>query len=100
MLRSWHVRAPPDTATALQMRNVPSPLYPGVVDTTRTTYLGQFSHERAEAIAGRLETAGILWWHKQAGPLTRLLFIGDWGVRLFVDRDRLADATDIVEETP
>lgn len=41
-----------------------------------------------------------MWWHKQSGPLTRFLFVGDWGVRLFVDRDRIDEATAIVEETP
>lgn len=66
----------------------------------RTVYLGQFSHERAEAIAERLEGAGIGWWHKQSGPLTRFLFMGDWGVRLFVDRDRLEDARAVVGQVP
>ncbi|MEX0659758.1 MAG: hypothetical protein WD080_11545 [Egibacteraceae bacterium] len=69
------------------------------MDTTRTTYLGQFSQERAETITQRLESKGIVSWRKEAGPLTRFLFIGDWGVRLFVDRDRVSEAAAIVEDT-
>lgn len=69
------------------------------MDTTRTTYLGQFDPARAEAIAERLDAAGIVWWRKQAGPLARFLFIGEWGVRLFVDRQRVSEASAIVEDT-
>jgi len=57
-----------------------------------TVYLGQFTEAHADAIAKGLEEAGIVWWHKQSGRLTRLLFAGDWGVRLFVDAKRLEDA--------
>jgi hypothetical protein len=64
----------------------------------RTVYLGQFEHERAERIAEQLETARIAWAHKQFGRLTRLLFMGDWGVRLFVDSERIAEARAIVEQ--
>ena len=60
-----------------------------------TVYLGQYTWEQAEAIAARLEEAGIGWWHKQAGALSRWLFAGDWGVRLFVVEDRLDDARHI-----
>jgi hypothetical protein len=61
-----------------------------------TTYLGQFTHEHAEAIAGALEEAGITWWHKSSGGIVRFLSVGDWGVRLFVDSSRLDEARDLV----
>jgi hypothetical protein len=60
-----------------------------------TTYLGQFTHEHAEAIAKELEEAGIVWWYKQSGRIAKLLFAGDWGVRLFVDAARLGEAKEI-----
>lgn len=63
-----------------------------------TVYLGQFSWEDANEIAGRLETAGIVWWHKQAGAITSMLFAGEWGVRLFVAKDRLDEARAIAAE--
>jgi hypothetical protein len=62
----------------------------------RTVYLGQFTHEHAEAIAGALEEAGIAWTYKQFGRLTKLFFAGDWGVRMFVDAARVEDARTIV----
>jgi hypothetical protein len=62
----------------------------------RTVYLGQFSNEHAEEIAGALEEAGIAWTYKQFGRLTRLLFAGDWGVRMFVDSTRIEEARAIV----
>lgn len=65
---------------------------------TRTVYLGQFEHENAEAIAERLEHAGIAWYHKEAGRFVQRLFLGEWGVRLYVDADRLADAERIARE--
>lgn len=58
----------------------------------RTVYLGQFTWEHANAIVGKLEEAGITWWHKQAGTIVQTLFKGDWGVRLFVDAERLEEA--------
>jgi len=61
------------------------PSDPGVI----TVHLGQFTREHAEEIAGRLEEAGIVWWYKEPGSLSR---IWEHGVRLFVDRDRLAEA--------
>lgn len=61
-----------------------------------TTYLGQFTHEHAEAIAGALEEAGIVWWHKSSGTIMRFLSVGDWGVRLFVDSKRVDEAREIV----
>ena len=58
----------------------------------RTVHLGQFTWETANAIAGELESAGIVWWYKQPGWLSSL-----WepGIRLFVDRERLAEAREI-----
>lgn len=65
-----------------------------------SAYLGQFSWEKANTVAERLEAAGIGWWHKQAGGLTKLFFAGEWGVRLFVDADRLAEAQAIADAVP
>jgi len=62
-----------------------------------TVYLGQFTDEHAEAIAGALEEAGIVWWHKRTGRFVRTLFAGDWGVRLFVDEARLDEAREIAK---
>ena len=57
-----------------------------------TIQLGQYTWEEANAIAGLLEEAGIVWWQKQAGAITRMFSAGDWGVRLFVDSERLEEA--------
>jgi hypothetical protein len=69
-----------------------------VSEEIRTVELGQFTDENAEAIAGRLERAGIVWWHKRSGRFTRVLFAGDWGVRLYVDRQRLDEARRLASE--
>ena len=63
----------------------------------KSTYLGQFTDETANEIAGCLEEAGIFWSYKQAGWLTQILFVGEWGTRLFVDSERLEEARAIVE---
>jgi hypothetical protein len=65
------------------------PTDPGVI----TVHLGQFTREHANAVAGPLEEAGIVWWYKEPGSISRLW---EHGVRLFVDRDRLAEARAIV----
>jgi hypothetical protein len=65
------------------------PTDPGAI----TVHLGQFTRDHANAIAGRLEEAGIVWWYKEPGSISRLW---EHGVRLFVDRDRLAEARAIV----
>lgn len=65
----------------------------------RTAYLGQFEDAHAELIAGALEEAGIAWSYKQPGTLTRMFFAGDWGVRIFVDADRLVEAKQIAAST-
>ena len=62
----------------------------------RTVYLGQYEDEHANRIAGALENAGIVWTYKQAGKLTRIFFVGEWGTRLFVEESRLDDARAIV----
>jgi hypothetical protein len=62
------------------------------VSVPRTVELGQYLDERAEAIAARLDDAGIAYWVKRSGGLTRLLSAGDWGTRVFVDADRLEEA--------
>jgi hypothetical protein len=63
-----------------------------------TVQLGQFTDENAEIIVERLEMAGITWWVKRSGGLTRVLFAGDWGVRVFVDASRADEAAGIVRE--
>ena len=65
-----------------------------------SVYLGQFTWEHSNAIAERLEAAGILWSYKQAGAITRILSAGDWGVRLFVDKERLEEARAIAAGVP
>ncbi|HZA27123.1 MAG TPA: hypothetical protein VE915_05665 [Actinomycetota bacterium] len=60
----------------------------------RTTYLGNYSWATANDIAGALEDAGILWWCKNPGTLTRVLF-AEFGVRMFVDQSRLDEAREI-----
>jgi hypothetical protein len=59
-----------------------------------TVHLGQYTHEHAEAIAARLEHAGIVWWYKAPGYLSQ---IWERGVRLFVDRERLEEARAIAD---
>lgn len=64
----------------------------------RTTYIGQFTDEHAEAIARKLEEAGIAWSFKQGGRFTRLFFQGEWGVRLFADGARMDEVRALVAE--
>lgn len=59
-----------------------------------TTYLGNYAWATANDIAGALEDAGIVWWCKNPGTLTRVLF-AEFGVRMFVDRARLDEARGI-----
>lgn len=63
-------------------------------DSVSTVHLGQFTREHANAIAGRLEEAGITWWYKEPGYFSQ---IWEWGVRLFVDRERLDEARAIAD---
>ena len=59
-----------------------------------TVHLGQFTREHANEIAGELEKAGIVWWYKEPGWLSS---VWELGVRLFVDKDRLAEAREIAD---
>jgi hypothetical protein len=59
-----------------------------------TVHLGQFSRGTANAIAGELEKAGIVWWYKEPGFLSQ---VWEYGVRLFVDKERLAEANGIAD---
>jgi hypothetical protein len=59
-----------------------------------TVHLGQYTRETANAIAGELEKAGIVWWYKEPGWLSQ---VWEYGVRLFVDRTRLPEAKAIAE---
>jgi hypothetical protein len=59
-----------------------------------TVYLGQFTNEHANQIAEALEEAGIVWWCKNPGTVSFVLF-SEWGPRLFVDRSRLDEARQI-----
>jgi hypothetical protein len=60
-----------------------------------TVHLGQFTRETANEIAGRLEAAQIVWWYKEPGWLSQ---IWEFGVRLFVDKRRLAEAERIAAD--
>lgn len=62
----------------------------------RSAYLGQFPDEMANTIAGELEKAEIWWSYKQAIWITQIFFLGEWGTRLFVDKERLEEARAIV----
>ena len=66
------------------------PLDPDVI----TVHLGQYTRETANEIAGELEAAGISWWYKEPGWLSSLW---EFGVRLFVDKKRLAEAKEIAK---
>jgi hypothetical protein len=68
-----------------------------VPDYVKSAYLGQFTDEVANMIAGELEGAKIAWSYKQAGWITRIFFLGEWGTRLFVDAERLDEAKRIAE---
>ncbi len=60
-------------------------------------YLGQYTDEVANAIAGELEAAEISWSYKQASGITKAFFAGEWGTRLFVEKERLDEARRIAE---
>ena len=59
-----------------------------------TAYLGNFSRETAELIAGQLEERGWVWWYKEPGWLAALW---EHGIRMFVDREHLSEAKDIAK---
>lgn len=64
---------------------------------TPTVYLGQFTDENAAAIGELLDRAEIVWWAKSSGRLTRMVFAGDWGTRLFVEASRKAEAIELAQ---
>ncbi len=64
----------------------------------RTVQLGQFTDDNAERVAEALEAAGIVWWHKSSGRFVRILSAADWGVRVFVEADRLDEARELVRD--
>lgn len=59
---------------------------------TPTRYLGQFVEDNAGRIIEALDGAGIVWHQKRTGSIGRLVFAGEWGVRLFVQGDRYDEA--------
>jgi hypothetical protein len=63
----------------------------------KTAYLGQYTDETANDIVEHLVQAGIGWTYKQASFITRALFAGEWGTRLFVDAERLDEAREIAK---
>lgn len=65
-----------------------------MTDDVHTVHLGAYTHEHAEAIAGKLEEAGIVWWYKAPGFFSQ---IWERSVRLFVDRSRLDEARAIAD---
>ncbi|HET7929567.1 MAG TPA: hypothetical protein VFM40_08460 [Actinomycetota bacterium] len=65
-----------------------------MTDEIHTVHLGAFTRDHAEAIAGELEKAGIVWWYKAPGFFSQ---IWERSVRLFVDRDRLEEAQTIAD---
>jgi hypothetical protein len=71
---------------------------PGLGDVppdVRTTYLGEYTAEHAEAIGALLGEQRIVWWTKRPGFLSG---IWEHGVRIFVDRDRLDEARGIADQ--
>lgn len=65
-----------------------------MTDDVHTVHLGAYTHAHAEAIAGKLEEAGIVWWYKAPGFFSQ---IWERSVRLFVDRSRLDEARAIAD---
>jgi len=63
----------------------------------QTVLLGQFTDEHAEEIAKSLEESGIVWYYKRSGRIVQTMFRGEWGTRLFVERERLDDAKAIAQ---
>lgn len=65
-----------------------------MTEDVHTVHLGAYTHAHAEAIAGELEKAGIVWWYKNPGFFSQ---IWERSVRLFVDKDRLVEARAIAD---
>lgn len=62
---------------------------------SRSVYLGQFTDENAEKVLAALDDAGIDTRTKSSGAFARLVFAGDWGVRIFVPEERADDASEV-----
>ena len=67
---------------------------PAMAENVSTAHLGQYSRESANLIAAELEERGIVWWYKEPGWLSQ---VWEQGVRLFVDKRRLAEAKEIAK---
>jgi hypothetical protein len=70
------------------------PWNPAIPPEVRTVHLGQFTPVHARAIVAACEEAGIAWWTKEPGFLSRFWQLG---IEVFVDRDRLDEAKAIAE---
>lgn len=63
----------------------------------RTVYLDQFTDDHAEDIVAALDDAGIVHYQKRSGGFARFIFAGEWGVRIFVDEERVDEARRIAD---
>ena len=70
------------------------PWNPSIPSDVRTVHLGEFSPTSAARIAERLDAAGIVWWTKEPGFLSRFWQLG---IEMFVDRARLDEARTIAD---
>jgi hypothetical protein len=55
----------------------------------KTTYLGNYMEPTASEVVSALEAAGIEYWSKNEPPG---LPLGEFGYRIFVDKDRFDEA--------
>jgi hypothetical protein len=68
----------------------------------RYVLLGQYLDENADAIAAALDAAQVPYYTTRASAITQSLFMGEWGVRIFVqygDRDRAGALAATVADT-
>jgi hypothetical protein len=70
------------------------PWNPKIPHDVRTAHLGEFTREHSQTIARNLDAAGIAWWTKDPGVISR---IWQLGVEIFVDRARLDEARGIAD---
>jgi hypothetical protein len=68
------------------------PWNPNIPPEIRTVHLGQFTLPHAVELGERLDEAGIWWWTKEPGFLSR---IWQLGIEVFVDRTRLDEAREL-----
>ena len=71
------------------------PWNPKIPSHVRTVHLGEFTARNAERIGQQLDAAGIAWWTKEPGFITR---IWQLGVEMFVDHARLDQARTIADK--